>query len=399
MKGVVLLGGVFLGLTLSAWAEECTLVSQEKAAAGSVLTDPRDLPARQCVGVEDPETLKNPVDRLVCADPALSNLAERLNRAYDRALSATNDPAPIVAAQRRWQEELKRCLANPDAEAGLYCVWRRYEVRLFELTRNDPLPDCVLHEKEIEKKRLLGYPSLKEVLALQPCPEAEFMPDETYKIGCLKKWFGNPKDFSLRWAKDSPVPKTSRACRVLFQALANSSPEIEYIEPIVRTSEVMHPALARYRACEDTFGGTGYDESDYYVLQTYLGHGFRLYRVNLGGNPKSALREYIYAEEEKHDTKFPSGYTRLGFPAGGTPKTPDECQAYDMITTASQRRERLLYADFGVNALIRFRGSYYIYDAVTSVWGTKDLNLHRYDPKKQSFLPIPPYCRWMTFQK
>jgi len=96
MKGLVLLGGVLPGLALPAWAEECTLVSQEKAAFGSVLTDPRDLPVRQCVDVEDSEALENPVDRLVCADPPLLNLAERLNRAYDRALSASDDPEPIA---------------------------------------------------------------------------------------------------------------------------------------------------------------------------------------------------------------------------------------------------------------------------------------------------------------
>jgi len=58
MKGVVLLGGVLPGLALSAWAEECTLVSQEKFSFDAGGTDPKDLLACQCVGEKTSELWK-----------------------------------------------------------------------------------------------------------------------------------------------------------------------------------------------------------------------------------------------------------------------------------------------------------------------------------------------------
>lgn len=91
------------------------------------------------------------------------------------------------------------------------------------------------------------------------------------------------------------VKKKNRAfCKGFYKALKNASPKITYIEPVVRTDDVHHPALSQYLACDH------YDDPSAYIgfIIGELGRrGFRLYRAEMDGHKENGLEEYLYGED------------------------------------------------------------------------------------------------------
>lgn len=68
-----------------------------------------------------------PVEKLICADTALSSLDEKLAASYRQALEKTHgDKEPLREGQRLWLAERNRCADVP-------CLKTEYDVRLAEL--------------------------------------------------------------------------------------------------------------------------------------------------------------------------------------------------------------------------------------------------------------------------
>lgn len=84
-----------------------------------------------------------PVEKLICADPVLSDLDKKLAEAYQRVLDAATDKNSVRRQQHNWLTEQRDvCEKNFGGDGGVgdgaICVLVAYEKRLTELTGKDP---------------------------------------------------------------------------------------------------------------------------------------------------------------------------------------------------------------------------------------------------------------------
>jgi len=187
---------------------------------------------------------------------------------------------------------------------------------------------------------------------------------------------------SIKYKKE-----TSAFCDAFYTAMQRADKSIRYIEPKVRTDDPNHPGLERYHSCSDAelrpnFSGRWagmYDDID------QIGHrAFRLYRLDLDGNPKNGLEEYLYAELdwERSSQAHASGYHRVDL------KRCEHAGA-DTIVQQSDAPGQTWFKD-NYNALIHYREQYYIFD-LYDLRGQVDsapvyrLELYSYLPKQRAF--------------
>lgn len=194
---------------------------------------------------------------------------------------------------------------------------------------------------------------------------------------------------SIKYKKE-----TSAFCNAFYTAMQRADKSIRYIEPKVRTDDPNHPGLERYHSCSDAelrpnFSGRWagmYDDID------QIGHrAFRLYRLDLDGNPKNGLEEYLYAELDwERSYRQNPGYHRVDLKrceqvGGGAPGHQDSAPGKTWLKD-------------NYNAMIRYLGGYYIfdlYDLRGQVDGTPAymLELYAYFSKKRAFSPAL-VCAW-----
>lgn len=66
----------------------------------------------------------SPVEKMICADAALSQLDETLNTAYKQAASQAEDPAELKSRQLQWMKKVRNPCTSPD------CITRAYRQRI-----------------------------------------------------------------------------------------------------------------------------------------------------------------------------------------------------------------------------------------------------------------------------
>ncbi|GAB3010742.1 MliC family protein [Mycobacterium bourgelatii] len=78
----------------------------------------------------------NSAQQLVCDDPVLRDLDNRIAGGYQRALDRTGaDKSALTAAQDKWAAQRDACAKNADVRT---CVREAYQTRLVELAMSDP---------------------------------------------------------------------------------------------------------------------------------------------------------------------------------------------------------------------------------------------------------------------
>lgn len=285
------------------------------------------------------------VEKLICADTGLSGLDDRMAKNYADVLKTYPVPDALKLRQKQWLTRRNACEQDEVDESITKCLKESYVQRLQEI---DGLARADL-----------------------PCQELPIIKSESEKAQCLKRWLAR---HPLELNREHMPVKDQKFCTEFYQALATASPEVRYIEPVLRTEDPQHPGLAKYRQCRD-IEPIGLGE-DYQGLDD-LAHGFRLYRADLDGNPKNGLEEYLYEEESSWSMKNGSTqYVRVKFSA-------DQCYVSDRPNVLAQEPRRWLPANpqYGLSALILFRGRYHIFDLDGWIW----LRTITYAPKEQSF--------------
>lgn len=301
------------------------------------------------------------VEKLVCADAELSKLDERMAKNYNDALKTYPVPGALKLRQKQW---LKRRNACVPVEADPY-----HEQDVIDKSTTNCL-------KESYEQRLTEIDSLSK--ADLPCPELPLIKSESEKAQCLKRWLTK---HPLELNREHMPVQDQKFCTDFYQALATASPEVHYIEPVLRTENPLDPGLAKYRQCRE-FEAVGLGE-DYYGLDVEA-HGFRLYRVDLDGNPKNGLEEYLYEEESRGSMQDGhSQYVRVEF-------NPDGCYVKNSPNVSPQEPRRMpsISWGMGLNSLTLFRGRYQIFD----LQGTSWLSTIAYDQKKHVF--SLNQCNW-----
>lgn len=209
---------------------------------------------------------------------------------------------------------------------------------------------------------------------------AEEVPFEAAKASRLQRALRQQpvKLYESVKAKDYPY------CVRFLKALKRASPEIKYVEPVLRTDDPMHPKLARYEACYRREGGRG--ESSF-ALCAVGERRFRLYSVELDGDRKNGPEEYLYGQEPSCDLNRSGSaqYVRTSFP---------ECEVADfMYAAAEDPLSKGLITGF--SALIRYRGDHFIMNLDDFAEAGFTISLNVYDKTRKSFSK-PDICVWKS---
>lgn len=300
----------------------------------------------------DCEKAGTEVEKLICADSELSKLDEEMGKTYAEALKEFSVPEALKLRQRQWFKRRDACVDRGLPKYIMQCVKEIYQQRLAEI------------------KGLMKFD--------QPCPELPLIKREAEKAQCFKRWLGK---HPMELRKEHLTENDRQFCTDFYQAIATASPEISYVEPVLRTEDPQHPGLASYRKCHEYepigLGG------DYLGLDARA-HGFRLYRLELDGNPENGLEEYLYEEESEGSVKNgTTQYVRVAF-------GEDQCDIEDDVGVAPHEVRGTLLIDRirGLNSIILFLGRYYIIDL------HERISLHSivFDSKTQNF--VFSQCNW-----
>lgn len=289
------------------------------------------------------------VEKLICADESLSERDEQMAEAYRAALKQAAAPETLKKRQMQWLKDLRRYCKTAKCVEGTY--WAR--TRALE---------------DGEGARVYDTPDLK----------AKKEADKAAKVKALLTLY------PMRLHVGPRTEKHREFCNRLYEALRTASPEINYIEPVFRTDDPTHPALGEYLDCDLYGGPRGLKTFELRVLGS---RGFRLYQLDIDGNPKNGLEEFIYRQEpvDVGQENGSAGYERVDL---------NECWTID---AASAHPENPIVDSFksesGVNALVRYQGKHLAYD-----WGEKiydferekslalrDMYIWSYDPAKHGF--------------
>lgn len=292
------------------------------------------------------------IEKLICADAELSKLDEELTNTYGKTLQIFAVPEALKLRQSQWIERRDLCAPEDGSQ--------------------DIIAGCL---KEIYQQRLAEINGIAK--ADLPCPELPLIKREVEKAQCLKRWLAR---HPLELHREHSPRADQKFCTGFYRALATASPEIRYVEPVLRTEDPSHPRLERYRQCWDHQPvGLGYD----YQGLDEQAHGFRLYLLDLDSNKKSMPKEYLYEEESWMSTKNGhTQYVRVDFVANG-------CYLKDQRGTYSQEPRRTMPPlDWGLNALVLYHGQFHIYD----LFGPLGLRVMTHDPKRQTFSLYK--CNW-----
>jgi uncharacterized protein len=261
------------------------------------------------------------IERRVCAEPALSALDEKLDRAYREALDAAADKETIRRAQREWLTELRnRC---PDAN----CLKGVYEARLAALAD----PGAQARKRELR----------------------EFM--KTFRP---EPYIGEGDPFCQAFYEDFKVQRN-----------------IEHIAPVIRVETYDDPALAPIRArcptleMHKTMGfyhrdieisGMPESEEDAESRAVSIGYGmrnFEWYTLDLNNKPDDGMEHVLYYEGER----FKKG-----------PSQPQPAiRTYQIIDVARcERKVGVLANQFGSDkwsrtGIIKYQGNYGIYELIS----------------------------------
>lgn len=265
------------------------------------------------------------VEKLICDDAVLATIDKGMAVTYAKALKSFEAPEALKVQQREWLQWRARCERQETEKFIAQCVSGLYAQRLYELDS------------------LLKKPF--------PCPALPLHKHESEKAECLKNWLAK-HPLEPYWPGD--MPGDVKFCAVAYQAFATASPDIQYIDPVLSTDDPEHLGLERYRRCHnreaEEITGLGYD---YFGLDKRA-HGFRLYRLDLDGNPENGLEEYLYEEESRSSmVNGFSQYVRVDF---------ERCEIIDRLQVVPQRPIRTPNQPYGLNAMIKYQERVYFYE-------------------------------------
>lgn len=97
----------------------------------------------------------NSAQQLVCGDPLMIDLDNRVRDGYQQALNRTGtDKAALTAAQNNWAAQRDACAQNADVRT---CVRESYQTRLIQLAISDPatvIPPVITYQCPAEDSPL-----------------------------------------------------------------------------------------------------------------------------------------------------------------------------------------------------------------------------------------------------
>lgn len=289
------------------------------------------------------------IEKMICADDELSDLDEKLAETYQAALKHAANPNALKLRQQGWLKDLRHYCQTSQ------CLKGAYSTRITALLNGNGA-------------------KFYDTLALKTKREA----DKAAKVQViLAQQPMRPRKL---------VQAKNRAfCGQFYEALRTASPTIKYIEPVLRTDDPTHPGLGAYLACDDYQPKDAYK---YFMMNELGRRGFRLYRLDLDGDPKNGLEEYLYGQEPENTfNTLAAQLLSVNFKKCDIENAVAATPEHPLDPTGNN-------GSSGINALTRYHGRYYFYDLahIGSQGDYYSIALTAYDQYKRSF--IPNICIW-----
>lgn len=304
----------------------------------------------------DCEKAQKKVEKMVCADASLSALDSDMAAIYTDALKKVANPLALKARQRQWLKALSVCKTTS-------CLKGAYFVRIRAL-RNGKGAKVYDDQQESARREADKAVRLQKALVQYPMQTNEI-------------------------TKPDKLP----FCAHFLDLLEQASPEVVYIEPVLRTNDPTHPGLGEYLACdlpEKEEKGLG---TDIFFVDLLGSRQFRLYRLDLGKNQGNRWVEYLYGQESVLGFEKPTAqYVRVKV-------SPHYCAFDDGVPVSAEgplNPELNIYEDY-FSAWVRHKNKYYIYRAAIIGGGYFELSLYAYDTNKRQF-PNAAACYWSAKQ-
>ncbi|MGZ5050953.1 MAG: lysozyme inhibitor LprI family protein [Methylobacter sp.] len=321
------------------------------------------------------------VENLICTSAELSNLDDDLNSTYKNALRDEKQADSIQQAQKQWMKERNRC-------SDAVCVKHVYELRIQALSSiaAHTLPDIENPAKQTDqppvKNEAEKAQRVKAILGKYPL---NFNAEDSAGL----MFYPDLPEAERNRLKSSPQyqAQTAEFCTAFYGAMQRADKAIQYVEPIVRPDDPNHPGLAQYHSCADAQERPNWREGrgeEIYDHISLIGdRAFRLYQLDLDGNSKNGLEEYLYAELDiKQTLAITPGYNRIDF---------ERCEFMNGISVYQDQELHSGWHRNNYNAMIRYRDGYYIFDLYNLLWSSDQspyyrLKLYRYSPQYRKFV-------------
>ncbi|WP_428634637.1 lysozyme inhibitor LprI family protein [Sedimenticola sp.] len=311
------------------------------------------LPGTACSASFDCSKASTKVEKMICADPELSKLDEKLGKTYSAALNKTPDLLALKQQQRDWLNDRNGCV---DAA----CLQAQYQQRIGELDRVVALiPTTKGQESHYFEKEADKLLVMRDVVRQQQ-QQLSFSRSDIKEPG-----------FCAEFLNDFAVGKNIKA-----------------IEPDLRTNDAEDPRLNKWHHCnKDPEEGTKLDS--FYTIRDLGGPPYRYYQIELDRNPGNGKEDLIYHEDD--DRGGSTGYAWVDLKAcvskvGGAGVTSWQ---------AMRKVPRNLYR---LNTVIMYRDlplSVEIRPQYQNNWGVHP-TLYWFGIRKLGH-PQPPYsCAWYS---
>lgn len=192
-------------------------------------------------------------------------------------------------------------------------------------------------------------------------------------------------------------------CDAFYFSMKKANKAISYIEPVIKTDDINHPGLARYRSCPNYPGpGENVYPGDLHVIGD---RAFRLYRLDAASKFKNGLEEIIYGEQEflrypespllvskRGSMAMFTGYQQVDF---------SDCSLHQTLgVRPSTGFSHSLKETF--NAIVRHKQRYYV--LATNIYTDQtgeaaQIDIYSYQPSNDGVAFFPLACDWKYLSK
>ena len=190
----------------------------------------------------------------------------------------------------------------------------------------------------------------------------------------------NKQQFYLR-SSDERIPPGF--CTQMLKDLTSKA-GVEVIEPVVKTNDPNSAELKGFRDCAEHWNGRPPPKGGLESLDQIGQVGFRLYRIDLDGNPANGLELVIAADIEKGRHMLDDSANAIGF-------------SQVDLNSCTLRGGAPVYMPGDLGVLIRYKGYYRVVELVP---GNEDGGIYwvrawNFDANKKDLKSALP-CAWNT---
>jgi len=266
------------------------------------------------------------VEKMICADAELSELDEKMAKAYDKALPKAPDPSVVKQQQKEWLRERNLCMNRT-------CLHNQYQLRLGELQR------------------------IIDLVPLTTTEESHYFAKESEKLKVIRDVVRRQ---SFVWYH--PYMQEPEFCKAFKKDFIDGL-HLEPVEPDFRTDDAHDPRFDKLNRCTEYYrqGAEEPEQGAFWGVEYWGGPPYRYYSVELDGNPANGQEVILYHEPTVELRTNGTGYSWID---------PQTCVSRAGAGQITPRKDatRSLYR---LTALAKYKGELIMVGINPSAWAAE----------------------------